>query len=174
MAATKSRDLWDMYSNVDLNLRSYARLKGLWVYGYKLHYSDHYGVVMVLETRLNYLEPNKSDLLRREGNELSIDRRYGNVKLFVNHVNAIDRATQEMIRLLDSGTEVKIDINVMLKKNTAPTNLHQHRLGIKDYPFMLISNYPNSMIELTERQIKEENPTSSLPTMLLRTTRTNY
>jgi len=152
-----------MYLNVDSNLRSYARLKGLWVYGYKLHYNDHYGIVMVLETHLNYIKPNKSNLLRREVDGLEIDSRYGNIKLFVNHVNAINKATQEMIRLLDSGNEVKIDINVMLRKNPAPRHLQQRNMGMKDYPFTLISNYPNSMIELSGRQILDEKARQPLP-----------
>jgi hypothetical protein len=163
MATAKSRDLWDMYSNADSNLRSYARLKGLWVCGYRLHYDDRYGVVMVLETHLNYLKPNKTGLLRREIDGLKIDSGYGNVKLFVNHVNAIDKSTQEMIKLIDSGKEAKIDINVMLKKNPAPRHLQQRKLGINDYPFMLISNYPNSMIELSGMQIVEEKASHLLP-----------
>ncbi|MEM0201548.1 MAG: hypothetical protein QXR73_00005 [Candidatus Micrarchaeaceae archaeon] len=156
MVATKSRNLWELYEGVDFNSRAYARLEGLWVKEYKLHYSEHYGTVMVLTTYLNYLEPVKSNLLRRGDGDLNIIKKYGNVKLFVNYVNTIDRPTQEMMKALDSKGEAKISINVMLKRNQASGKATHVKLGITDYPFILTSNYPNAMIELTGMKFYEQ------------------
>jgi hypothetical protein len=163
MVATKSRDLWEMYSSANYNARAYARLKGLWVTGYTLHYNQHYEVVMTLTTPLNYIEPSKSSLLRRADNEFNIQKKYGNVKLFVNHVNRIDTPTQEMIRALDMGHESKIDINVILKKNPdLRISAVNGKLWITDYPFILFTDYPKAMLEINGKTF-EKAPAQAVP-----------